>query len=212
MNKYSLYENNNIIPSLSNLTNYPINEMKNQVTSLYYSTFIGYDKECLSKNGINIFEEKDYGTKMKIIDVLYTILFYIFYVGLAGIFLLSILLLLSDEYKCKEFTSLVCLLIQIYEAITFILLTTCYALLMQINYENNCTDSITTLIYAYYSKSKRKMSFLILLIMVFQWAPLASAGIYFITSKLRGSDEEREKRKKEDAEQKDLEYLNADNI
>lgn len=90
INKYSLYESNNIIPSLEKLTNYPLNELKNQLTSLYYSTFIGYDKECLKKNNINIFEDKQYESKMKIINTLYTILIYMLFAAIAGIIVLGV--------------------------------------------------------------------------------------------------------------------------
>ena len=69
INKYLLYSENQLISTLEQLPLYPFENLKVQNTSLYYSTFIGFDKSVLNqkfltRNKEGIEKIKDYNLIM----------------------------------------------------------------------------------------------------------------------------------------------------
>lgn len=52
-NKYKFYQENGIISKVSELNEYPLDDIKASTINLYHKTFSGFDLQCLLNNGFN---------------------------------------------------------------------------------------------------------------------------------------------------------------
>ena len=68
MNKYTLYNDNRMLNSI--LFDDYKDLLKIHTTSIYYSSFIGYNRECILKNNIDIYNFSSYNSKLEIIPSL----------------------------------------------------------------------------------------------------------------------------------------------
>ena len=100
MNKFTFLEENGVIKEVEDLPYYPINDYKYTTTSLYYRTFIGYDKKCLIDNHININEVSYYIKKLTTVDSIFYAIFWLeildIIVGLAQLMILCF----ENDSKC----------------------------------------------------------------------------------------------------------------
>lgn len=91
MNKYKLYNDNNVFSQVSSLKQYPIEDMKNEDIMLYQRSYMGFSKECLKTSNfkpehLKKFESRINAAKnLNLTIVCFLSLNLVFFVGTEGI-------------------------------------------------------------------------------------------------------------------------------
>ena len=102
INKYDLYEENNIFKLLNDVPNYPFNKIKEDNVDLYQRTYLGFDKKCMIENGFSFEYFDNFKNNYQIANICIKMIFYLFCLGLIILFII-ILIIFILRFINKDF-------------------------------------------------------------------------------------------------------------
>ena len=151
INKYDLYEENNIILLLNNTPNYPFNKIKDDKVDLYQRTYLGFDKECMIYNNFAFDYFDNVKSNLQTANICIKIIFYFFCIGLGGFIIIFLIIINIFKFMDKDFlqniqflkkdnSCIIIVIVGLIKAILFILNIILIKQLKSIDIKFNCGD------------------------------------------------------------------------
>ena len=175
--KYNLYEENGIISKVSRVKGYPVSYFRSQYTSLFFSPFIGYDKNCLANYPDSFNKVERQKSKQKVINILEIISFVLLIIEI-GLYIFMIVHNRGIDLELNVKWPFAIGSTVLGGTELGLLLS-----LMSVNYDNLCFDEFNTKLLWYYARYHSEMTIFVLLKMIFLFAQVLAFlifGIYYL--------------------------------
>ena len=210
-----LYEDNNITSIIEKLPEFPLEEIKNEKTQLFYRTFVGYNKECMKNKQTKFFKSLSHEV-LSIIIFFMSILESFIFIGVLGVTCIYCDkgddISEKEEKREKENHSLLLnsLLIGIFYSIPVLIfmILLYYRLIYILHDYLSCSNGAYDLFYYREVKEKYKTKWIIV---SFYFSPVYIVFfsiLYIIRRKIQEDNKKKkEKQQKELLLKKDFEYL-----
>ena len=165
MNKFSLYEDNRNMLSSIETDDYK-EQLKIQTISLYYSSFIGYNKQCIQNFNIDVSSYSIYHSRLRAVNNIFKAVDIITFI-IIFIEIIEIVALIKYQGIESIKTLMIYNIFPAIFSLSFLILSTVnFVFLQNLNYDNPCSDNYTTLIFQYFNERKKKIKAYTLVILI----------------------------------------------